>query len=236
MIRSSFTPFPTAAPVKPDTTRYAIVVDDHPMVARGMQEFLKINLQLEDVYIADSAESCVALLNTHGAATLVVLDFWLPEQATVALITHIRQAWPQTAVLVVSGDDDPAVQVKVRASGAHGFLLKSEPPEMFRAAVKGVLGGVHWFYAMESAPAQPRNKYALTITSKELGLSARQGQVLLMVLEGLPNKRIAAELSLSESTVKEHVTGILQKLGVRNRVEAITQLRGRKLVIEPAAR
>lgn len=212
------------------------MVDDHPMVARGMQEFLKINQQLENVYIADSADGCIAILNTQGAAALAILDFWLPGQTTVALITQIRKTWPETVILVVSGDEDPAIQVKVRACGAHGFLHKHEPPEMFGAAVTGVLGGVRWFYATESGHAQSRNKYALTITSKELGLSVRQAQVLLMVLEGLPNKRIATDLSLSESTVKEHVTGILQKLEVRNRVEAITKLRGRKLVIEETSR
>ena len=72
----------------------------------------------------------------------------------------------------------------------------------------------------------------LTITCTELGLTARQGQVLALLLDGMPNKRIAADLSVTENTVKEHVTGILYKLGVRNRVEAITKLRGRKLVNE----
>ena len=67
------------------------------------------------------------------------------------------------------------------------------------------------------------------MTPVELGLSARQGQILALVLQGLPNKRIASQLDIAESTVKEHVTGILERLRVRTRVEAITLLRGRRL-------
>ena len=69
------------------------------------------------------------------------------------------------------------------------------------------------------------------MTPAELGLSTRQGQVLALVLQGLPNKRIALQYDLSESTVKEHMSAILLRLGARPRVEAITRLRGRRLVL-----
>lgn len=69
------------------------------------------------------------------------------------------------------------------------------------------------------------------VAPSDLGLTLRQGDVLALVLRGLSNKHIAAMLSLSESTVKEHVTGILQRLGVGNRVHAITFLRGRRLTV-----
>ena len=74
--------------------------------------------------------------------------------------------------------------------------------------------------------------FELSISYKDLDLSSRQGQILNHVLQGLPNKRIAQLLCLSESTVKEHMTSILRKLKVTSRVEAITRLRGRKLVDE----
>lgn len=64
---------------------------------------------------------------------------------------------------------------------------------------------------------------------QELGLTERQGQVLAMMLRGQPNKRIALALDISEQTVKEHVTNILARLGVANRMEAITLLRGRRI-------
>lgn len=212
--------------------RYAIVIDDHPVVVRGIEEFLKINPSLDAVYSTNRTDECLALIAQHGPAALVIVDFWLPEQATPAFVKQLCASWPQTAVLVISGDDDPAIQTKVRACGAHGFLLKHEAPEVFNSVVNSILRGAYWFYPSTIVHSQTRSTHELTITSKELGLSARQGQILALLLQGLPNKRIAADLSVAESTVKEHVTGILQKLEVRNRVEVITKLRGRKLVNE----
>ena len=209
---------------------HAIVVDDHPLVAHGIQAFLTTLGFFEAVHTCGDAEACMQILNVHGAASVVVLDFWLAVQSAPALIQTIRTSWPEAVVLVVSGDDDPAVQEKARRSRAHGFLLKSEPAEVFSAAIAGVLAGVPWFYPVNPPNRTKRANHELSISYKDLGLSHRQGQILDYVLQGLPNKRIAQMLCLSESTIKEHITGILRKLEVANRVEAITKLRGRRLV------
>ena len=212
--------------------RHAIVVDDHPLVAHGIQAFLTTLGLFKAVHTCGDAQACVQLLNVHGAASVVVLDFWLAVQSAPALIQTIRTSWPEAVVLVVSGDEDPAVQDKARRSGAHGFLLKSEPAAVFSAAIAGVLAGVPWFYPVSPPNSKTRIAHDLSISYKDLALSHRQGQILDLVLQGLPNKRIAQTLCLSESTIKEHITGILRKLGVTNRVEAITKLRGRRLVNE----
>jgi len=91
------------------------------------------------------------------------------------------------------------------------------------------LRGDTWFHGGTQFAGREFPNKELPVTAAELGLTARQGQVLAMMLKGLPNKRIALNLSLSEQTVKEHVTGILERLGARNRIEVITKLRGRKL-------
>lgn len=216
----------------PKLHRYAIVVDDHPLVAHGIKEFLNSDGLFDAIHTCSDAEACVALLNLHGAAAIVVLDFWLAAQSAPALVQKIRASWPEVILLVVSGDDDPAVQEKVRQHGAHGFLRKSEPAALFSAAIKGVLAGVPWFYPPHSPYLQPSRHNEMSVTYKELGLSLRQGEILGHILEGLPNKRIAQALSLTESTVKEHITGILVKLHAANRVEVITKLRGRRIVRE----
>jgi len=95
----------------------------------------------------------------------------------------------------------------VRLAGADGFLHKQESPEVFGRAVAALLQG-----GSQLAGREFPNK-DLPVTAAELGLTVRQGQVLAMMLKGLPNKRIALNLSLSEQTVKEHVTGILKRLG-----------------------
>jgi DNA-binding NarL/FixJ family response regulator len=106
---------------------------------------------------------------------------------------------------------------------------KKAPPETFGAALLTVMSGGSWFAPEEAHPSPWAPSREWPVSPDELGLTARQGEILQLVLRGLPNKRIASALGIAESTVKEHVTGILDRLGVRTRVEAITLLRGRRM-------
>ena len=124
----------------------------------------------------------------------------------------------------------PAVQAKARECGAHGFVDKQVSTEVLSQALFAVLGGMTWFGSQHAPTAGAVRSHDIPVTAAELGLSLRQGQILALVLQGLPNKRIAQAFDLSESTVKEHVSGILQKMAVTNRVEAITKMRGKRLV------
>ena len=96
--------------------------------------------------------------------------------------------------------------------------------------MEALLCGLAWFEPPSHSGQPPRSR-DLPVTPTELGLSMRQGEILALVLQGLPNKRIALQYDLSESTVKEHMSAILLRLGARTRVEAITRLRGRRLVL-----
>jgi DNA-binding NarL/FixJ family response regulator len=216
----------------------AVVVDDHPMVSRGVSEFLKSHPKLAQVHSVGDAAQCMALLEQLGGACLVIADFWLPAGDALALVTQLRGAWPKTRVLVMSGDDDPAIEERVRQAGANGFVRKHASPQDFEAATTAVLSGMQWFSVARASVLPARfsgTEYTpreLGIKRTELGLTQRQAQILQGVLGGAPNKRIAQDLGLSESTVKEHVTAILHKLGVSNRVAAITKMRGRRLVLD----
>ena len=134
-----------------------------------------------------------------------------------------------TRLLVMSGDEDAAIPAKVKQAGAHGHLLKSDLPEVFVEAVTALSAGLDWFrrpdvdIAVAKAP-----RLEVPVQPKDFGLTGRQGEVLDCVLRGLPNKRIATSLGISEQTVKDHISSILAKLGVVNRLEAITLLRGRR--------
>ncbi len=169
-------------------------------------------------------------MQTHGAPALALIDFWLADSAALDVVARLCAQCPQTAVAVVSGDDDPAIAEAARSAGARGFIHKQEPPETFARAAQALLGGLPWFCAPARSPGALQGR-ELPVTPATLGLSARQGEILALVLQGLPNKRIALQCGLSESTVKEHVSGILTRLGARTRVEAITRLRGRRLVL-----
>lgn len=205
----------------------AYVIDDHPLVARGIAEFLRSLYLFENVFAFFSVE---ALWQRVAEATpqLIVVDFWLPDGAALPLLKMLRESCPHAALLVMSADDDSSIIEKVRAAGANGFIHKQEAPEVFSQAVSALMQGMLWFPATSQAQKNPLQK-EISITPRELGLTPRQGEILTMIIQGMPNKRIANTLDLSEQTVKEHVTGILKRLGVSNRIEIMTKLRGKRL-------
>lgn len=215
----------------PPTPSYAIILDDHPLVARGVAEFLRSLRPDMEMRLATDAADCLQQVAVHGAPALALIDFWLVEGAALGLIAQLRASCPGTAIAVMSGDDDPLLAERARTGGAHGFVHKQESPGTFAQAVHALLGGLTWFVPAGRVQPGGLRSRELPVTPVELGLSTRQGEILALVLLGQPNKRIALDLALSESTVKEHVTAILQRLGARNRIEAITQLRGRRLVL-----
>jgi DNA-binding NarL/FixJ family response regulator len=208
---------------------YALVVDDHPLVARGIAEYLVAHCGFDVAHFASNNAECWQRVECDGCPELVLVDFWLPDGAALGLLRNLAQRCSQARLLVMSGDDDRGIQAKAREAGAHGFIHKNESPDVFAKAVAELRQGDIWFLQPDKSvlPQPPRRE--LPINARDLGLTERQGQVLAMMLRGLPNKRIARALDVSEQTVKEHVTGILGKLGVSNRVEAITLLRGRKV-------
>lgn len=207
----------------------ALVVDDHPLVARGMAEYLVTHCGFAVARSVSGSAECLRFIESEGMPTLAVVDFWLPEGAALPLLGHLSKHWPAIRLLAVSGDEDAGVRRKAREAGAHGFLRKQETPEVFARAVAALRAGEEWF-PLVGGPVTPREtQRELPIHPKELGLTDRQGEVLALMLRGLPNKQIARQLNLSETTVKEHVTNILARLGVANRVAAITRLRGRRI-------
>lgn len=194
-----------------------------------MAEYLGTHCRFEQVWTASNGAECLMRIETHGWPELAVVDFWLPEGAALPLLRELARRCPATRLLVVSGDDDAGVRRKAREAGGHGFLRKQETPEVFARAVAALRAGELWFPLVSGPMPSPDTPRELPIHARELGLTERQGEVLALMLRGLPNKRIARQLNLSETTVKEHVTNILGRLGVANRVEAITRLRGRRI-------
>lgn len=206
-----------------------LVVDDHPLVARGIADFLQSHCNFDQAVPFTVPNDLWSHVLSTGEPTLFVVDFWLSGKASLSLLREIRRKYPATPLLVMSADDDDGVRSRVAEAGASGFINKQASPDDFVLAVKSLLSGETWFERQPSIQTKRLEGHALTVTARELGLTARQGDVLALILQGLPNKRIAQTLALSEQTVKEHVTGILERLGARNRIELITRLNGRRL-------
>ncbi|MPN20132.1 Oxygen regulatory protein NreC [bioreactor metagenome] len=206
-----------------------MVVDDHPLVARGIADYLRTHCGFARADAICRAADLWAYIGQYGAPTLALVDFWLPEGTALPMLARLRDEYPATRLLVVSGDGDPVIRDKVRRLAVDGFILKHADPAVFALAVAAVLRGDGWFDNTSLTALATDETRNLPLSPAELGLTPRQGEVLALMLKGLPNKRVAQQLSLTEQTVKEHGSGILERLGARNRVELITRLRGKRI-------
>ena len=202
---------------------YALVVDDHPLVASGIANFLITHCRFKQAYVVTNEEDCYRHIRENGPPRLLVIDFWLSSGTALKLLKEVKQLYPQVRLLVVSGDENNDIWQKVHTAGGHGFVLKSEPPELFSRAVFALADNLTWFPCANECAVKTNNEQL-----SKFNLTPRQIDVLNMIMRGLPNKRIAAPLSISEPTVKEHISNILKKIGVNSRVEAITLLHGKR--------
>lgn len=207
----------------------AVVVDDHPLVARGIADYLRTHCGFTRADAICRAADLWTNIGQLGVPTLALIDFWLPEGTALPMLTRLRDEHPATRLLVISGDGDPVIRDKVRRLAVDGFVLKHAEPAIFALAVAAVLRGDAWFDDASVVAQATEEARSLPLSPAELGLTPRQGEVLALMLKGLPNKRVAQVLLLTEQTVKEHVSGILERLGARNRVELITRLRGKRI-------
>lgn len=212
---------------------YALVIDDHPLTAMGMSEFLK-QFGMGQVHAVADVAAGLQCIAGNGSPHLAVVDFWLGDGAGTDAVRDLRALAPACRVLMTSGDTHGAIALKARAAGAHGFVLKSQPPQVLEQALAALLRGETWFGPAPLEPQAPGGAHAIRMTAAELGLTPRQAQVLDLVLRGLPNPSIAQLLHLSPHTVKEHVSGALQRLGVHSRIDAITRMQGIALELPPS--
>lgn len=197
-----------------------LIADDHPLFRSALQQALSMGLGAEAhlVEVASIAELEVRLTEKRDW-DLVLLDLNMPGAYGFSGLVLLRGQYPQIPVVMVSAQEEAAVVQRSREFGASGFIPKSSPLETIQDAVRAVLDGDTWW------PPQIEEAAALSdeVRAASEGLASltpQQFRVLTMVCEGLLNKQIAYELSVSEATVKAHVTAIFRKLGVRTRTQA----------------
>ena len=197
-----------------------LIADDHPLFRSALQQALTLGLGPE-VNLVEAAsiaelETCLAQKSDWD---LVLLDLNMPGAYGFSGLVLLRGQYPQVPVVMVSAQEDAAVVARAREFGASGFIPKSSTLEVIQQAVKGVLDGDAWWppQTQEGAGVSAEAKAA---SAGLASLTPQQFRVLTMVCDGLLNKQIAYELSVSEATVKAHVTAIFRKLGVRTRTQA----------------
>ena len=201
--------------------RYRLLIaDDHPLFRGALREGVVGLVDRADIAEAGTFEEMSRLLDEGGEVDLILLDLTMPGVRGFSGLMFLRAQYPSVPVVVVSANDDPSVIRRCMDFGASGFIPKTLGVEQMRDAIKRVLGGGVWtppdVDLTGGSDAQSAELMARLAT-----LTPQQVRVLMMLSEGMLNKQIAYELSVSEATVKAHVSAILQKLGVDSRTQAV---------------
>lgn len=204
-----------------------LIADDHALFRGGLKLQLSAFSDDLDVIEAGSFAEVLQLAEQAPAADLAILDLAMPGPSWHEAVKTLKQAWPTTRVVVLTGDDDPATVRAAVDLGVHGYVPKSEQPHVFAAALRLILAGGSYFpvsmlgRADAPSPCAPATPHAIT---------GRQREVLRLMAEGCANKEIAYRLGLTEGTVKLHVAAVLRGLGAHNRTQAVAIARESRLL------
>lgn len=193
-----------------------LIVDDHAVVREGLRAFLRLQEGIEVVGEAGSADEAVAVATT-SAPDIVLLDLVMPGGDGVGAIRRLIDAGPKLRVLVLTSFADDAQIFAALAAGAAGYLLKDIDPQALADAIRDIHAGRP---ALHPSVASRLMRRGAQPPTEHDDLTAREREVLRLVVEGLPNKQIAQRLGIGEKTIKTHVSRVLAKLGVADRTQA----------------
>jgi two-component system nitrate/nitrite response regulator NarL len=202
----------------PDPIR-AAVVDDHPLFREGVTKLLARTPGVEIVADGSTASEAIAIAQRF-LPDIMLLDLKLPGSGIEAATTIAREFAAVRILILTASDRDEDVATMLEL-GARGYLLKGCTGQEIVRAVQGVCNGEFYVTPALAARVTQRSKPApIAAEEAEEELTNREAIILAQVTKGMTNKEIARELNLREKTVKHYMTNIMQKLNVRNRLEA----------------
>jgi DNA-binding NarL/FixJ family response regulator len=198
---------------------HIVIADDHPLFRGALRQAIASVVPAK-ISEAGTFEELTARLEQEADVDLILLDLSMPGISGFSGLIYLRAQYSAIPVVVVSASDDVATIRRSMDFGASGFIPKRLGVEALRTAILKVIEGDIWIPPDVdlSAAADPE---MTRLRDRIVTLTPQQVRVLMMLSEGLLNKQIAYELSVSEATIKAHVSAILQKLGVESRTQAV---------------
>lgn len=205
------------------------IADDHGIVRQGLRDYIALQEDMEVVGDAANGEQAVIRIQDH-TPDVVLMDLVMPGMDGIEATRRVREMSPATRVIILTSFAEEEQVFEAIKAGASGYLMKDVKPEELARAIRGVQAGEPMLHPeiarlmmreLQRDNEQPRLHDQLT---------EREMEVLRCIARGMSNKEIAAELVISEKTVKTHVSNVLQKLHLADRTQAAIYAMQRKLV------
>ena len=190
-----------------------LVADDHPVVRQGLAAMIERESDMTVLGQASNGREAVELFREHRPE-ITLMDLRMPEMDGVAAITAIREEFPAARIIVLTTYDRDEDIFRALQAGAKGYLLKDAPQEELFAAIRSVRTG--------RTHISPEIGAKFIERSSSPVVTAREIDVLRLIVAGKSNQEIASALFISESTVKTHINHVLDKLDASDRAQAIS--------------
>jgi two-component system response regulator DegU len=196
-----------------------VIVDDHTLFREGLRNMLQVEEDLEIVGDYESAEEIVELM-WQLRPDLLLLDIKMPQGSGLDAVPAVLRISPNTQVLILTASDEKEDHLRAFKLGAKGVVLKDSARKTLMEAIRSVCRGEKWLDPRMAALLDRAHLGAEdgSPSRNDAGLTDREMEIVRLVTQGCKNKEVGATLSISERTVKTHLTNIFQKLGVRDRV------------------
>ena len=213
-----------------------MAVDDHPLVREGLRLMLATSDDL--VFVGDAADGGTALQRISEAQPdVILLDIRMPGMDGLETLAHMRQTWPQIAVLILTTYDEDELMMRGLQTGAAGYLLKESPLETLFNAIRTAARGEmvvqpEMMARILSYTASPISTSPPESLPSYMQLTQREEEVLAGVARGERSKEIAAHLGITERTVRAYLTNIYTKLNVDSRASAVAVAMERGLLLQ----
>ena len=196
--------------------------DDHSMFREGLRFFLKLLDPQVVVLEASNIQAALDKLALEAPVDLIVLDLQMPGMSELDGFFAIHRRYPKLPIVIVSGLNDPRTIRALIDGGARGYIPKLATSEQLMDALRRVMRGEVY---LPDALFIPDAQSAAAKGEEAAAFTPRQLEILPLLAEGMPNKRIADALDVTEGTVKQHLKDLFRRLNARNRTQAVKEAR-----------
>lgn len=205
-----------------------LIVDDQAIIRHGLKSLLEIQSDFTVIGDVGNGQEALLLISALQQKSelpdVILLDVRMPIMDGVATTKELTQHYPEIKILILTTFDDDEYVSQAMNYGARGYLLKDTPPEDLAMAIRVVNKGHTYMGSGLLAKILPKptsSPAKIFASDRRIAeLSTREREVLNLIAQGANNREIAAQLYISEKTVKNHVTSILSKLNLRDRTQA----------------